>query len=526
MRFELAPRLFRIRNANQPRSGSASRRSRHRPSIEGLEDRRLLAAPTPNIAMISASTPDSNSVVLDYAVQNADLPRSFELGVYRSADATFDPSDQLVGSFQVVAPGTSASPPTLDANGHDATQQGVHQLDIPLANGLPPNPLHPYVLVVANPSGSVAETTTTDNTASFRKHTIAIVTHGGLQSTPGNRIPAWENRMANALKAQGYDVVIPFNWVAVSDHPGSAAKQGPRLANQVRQAAEQFPANEPVDLHFIGHSEGTVVNGVALQQLQKQSTPQIDAGFIKETLLDPHAANNGFPAPQYSVRSGFMGWVARKAINDYQARAKDPFVVVPSNVDQAEVFYQKTPVQFTHGSNGGLFNLWGQVPVKGEATYCDITGPGISHSGDFNVHDWYQVNVIPTLGNGTPYVCQSLLTASLSPASGTPASTTGRLGVASVHRPEFQGTSGPNARIWIVAGSPKGAIKIGQTNAGPDGSWSLTTRNLRNGNYRVRALALVPADPAHPRVQVMPRLRLGELTVNAPAATRRPERGS
>ena len=70
-------------------------------------------------------------------------------------------------------------------------------------------------------------------------------------------------------------------------------------------------------------------------------------------------------------------------------------MAVPPNVDQAEVFWQHTPVASANANNG-LYNLWGQVPVLGHATYYDVTGPGISHSGDFGVANWYRFNVLPT----------------------------------------------------------------------------------------------------------------------------------
>ena len=56
--------------------------------------------------------------------------------------------------------------------------------------------------------------------------------------------------MARALRRQGgYDRVIPFNWVALSNHPGAAAWEGGRLARRIRAAVSRFPADEPVDLH-------------------------------------------------------------------------------------------------------------------------------------------------------------------------------------------------------------------------------------------------------------------------------------
>ena len=174
-----------------------------------------------------------------------------------------------------------------------------------MPGGLPPDPQKPYVLVVADPSIPSALSDPTQ-TASFRTHVIGIVTHGGLQNTHWKFGPAWQAQTASILKSQGYDAVIAYNWVAASNHPGRAAIQGPRLASQILAVASQFPASDPVDLHFIGHSEGAVVNTQAIVQLEGMMTPQLKAGYIKDTLLDPHAANNAVPGQQYSLGKGVL----------------------------------------------------------------------------------------------------------------------------------------------------------------------------------------------------------------------------
>src|SRR5262249_52668404 len=147
-------------------------------------------------------------------------------------------------------------------------------------------------------------TTDPAQTASFRTYSIGIVTHGGLQNSHWKYGPKWQVQTAAVMQRQGYDAVIAYNWVAASDLPGRAAMQGPRLARQILAAASQFPASDPVDLHFVGHSEGAVVNTEAMVALDGEMTPQLRAGYIKDTLLDPHAANNGVPGKEYSVTSG------------------------------------------------------------------------------------------------------------------------------------------------------------------------------------------------------------------------------
>ena len=383
-----------------------------RPGVEGLEGRQLLATSLPDIAMVSAATRDSQSLTITYDVTGKALDAPVLFGVYRSADDRLDASDLLIGSVPVLAAGGGA--PTLDAAGRPAGDVGPHTMSLALDDGLPPNPERPFVLVVADPEDAVAESDEADNTASFRKHVIGVVTHGGIQPEDWIYGPAWQLRMGSNLRAEGYDHVIAFNWVSESRTPGAAVKQVPRLFKAILFAASQFPASDPVDLHLIGHSEGAVINSLAALRLRDEAPPSLEAGYLKVTMLDPHAANNAVAGQQYSVSNGLLGWYAKMSIDRFQARAKDPAVFVPDNVDDAEVFYQHTPVSQAQ-SNGGIYNLWGQVPVHGPAHYFDITGPGISHSGTFGVHDWYRLNIVPTLGDGSTFTRTNALTVAQAP---------------------------------------------------------------------------------------------------------------
>ena len=131
---------------------------------------------------------------------------------------------------------------------------GVHQLTIPLAQGLPPYPEKPYVLVVANPD-SPSVTTDPQQAASFRTYTIGIVTHGGIQDPSWKHGPPWQIETAAMMRSEGFNSVIAYNWVLQSSTPGAAIKQSPRLARMILDVASKFPAGDPVDLEFIGHSE-------------------------------------------------------------------------------------------------------------------------------------------------------------------------------------------------------------------------------------------------------------------------------
>jgi hypothetical protein len=487
-----------------------SRRPHRKPAIEGLESRALLTATLPDIALVSATTSDSRSVTFNYSITGAAVDQPIAFAVYRSATGQVDPGAPQVGSVVVNPPGPGG--PTLDTSGQPATAVGAHELTVALPGGLPPLPAEPYVVVAANPGHTVAESNTANDTASFRTYVIGVITHGGVQPKKWKvGGPPWEHQMAKALRAQGYDAVIPYNWVADSNHAGAAARQAPRLVKQILETASEFPAGAPVDLHLIGHSEGTVINSRAVQLLNKTNewTPGLKAGYLKMTILDPHPANNSRPGPQYSVSNGVLGAIARGEINAFQSKAKDPPVFVPANVQDAEVFYQHTPVRQTGGSNHGIYNLWGQVPVLGHASYFNLTAPGISHSGKFGVQNWYAANVVPTLGAGESFVETDTLTAAQGPVTPAGAAPGVRFIV------DYSGKAAPGAAVRLYA-APKGKAtltEVGHTTAGPSGEWALSTSPLALGRYRVVTQSDAPAGPRGRPATMKPTAWPGVLTV-------------
>ncbi|MCA1684546.1 MAG: hypothetical protein LC745_00885, partial [Planctomycetia bacterium] len=262
---------------------SRTRGGAAKPSFERLEERRALSGLPPQVDILGASTADSQSVTVDYRVENAATTQPFVIRIDRASGPEPRPGGTTVARA-TVGPGRAV---------------GDHELVIPVAGGLPPDPAWPYVVAVADATNPGA---TAGEAAAFRTHVIGVVVHGGVQDS--KQRPLWELKLARELKAVGYDEVIAFNWAAQSNTPGDAAKQGPRLANQVRRASAAFPPSDPVDLHLIGHSEGAVVVSQALLSLQHRTTPQLRAGYLKVTLLDPHAANNHAPGGQISVAPG------------------------------------------------------------------------------------------------------------------------------------------------------------------------------------------------------------------------------
>ena len=242
-----------------------------------------------------------------------------------------------------------------------------------------------------------------------------------------------------------------------SSTPGAAIKQSPRLARIILGTANRFPANSVVDLELIGHSEGTVVNTYALATLQDELTPALKAGFIEDTLLDPHAANNDIVSGKQMSFAGSLAGLAQVVVSNYQREAKDPPPYFPSIVDEANVFFEHS-----QATPGGIYNLWGQVPVKSEGPavhYYNLTGMGVTHSGKTGVNYWYRDFIAPTLGDQAPLVQQLQLNGQIDGAQPVPTPATPRAAragvstaVVSTDQPEFSGTAAPGSVVRLLLG--------------------------------------------------------------------------
>ena len=443
----------------------------------------------------------------------------------------------MVGTVTLAPPGAAVQQGaiTLDQSGKPATALGTHDLTIPLPQGLPPFPEKPYVLVVADPS-SASATADPEQTASFRVFTIGIVTHGGIQDQSWKHGPPWQIETAYMMRHEGFDSVIAYNWVLQSSTPGAAIKQSPRLARMIMDVASQVPANDPVDLEFIGHSEGTVINTYAIVTLAQELTPQLKSGYIQDILLDPHAANQNVPGQQMSF-GGALGGLARDIVTNYQAQANDPPAYIPSIVDQAQVFFQHS-----QSTASAIYNLWGQVPVKSFGPvvhYYNLSDMGATHSGKTGVNYWFRDFIAPTLGDQAPLIQQlqfngqidgakSPTAASVSPDTLIQRASTARADrvygpaqVVQTDQPEFSGTAAPGSLIRLAlspAGKPMNLTLAGVTTANASGQWSLTPiHSLRNGQYRTLVTAFSRTLATRPGLAIVPTQPLGRLVVDAPA---------
>jgi hypothetical protein len=363
--------------------------------VEELEGRLTPA----DVAVLSAQLLTPTTIQFTY--QTTDDPVPFTVGVYRSADTVLDAGDVLVTSVQVAEPSApEGSPSTIDLGA---------EMRIAAARD--------HVLVVADPGNTIVETDEANNTASFRKLALGVVVHGVQTS---GTFPAWVTAMTAALEAKGYDDTIGYNWAAASriPAPGVAALHGTRLAERIRLAADALATlpNDVVDLHLIGHSRGTVVVSRALLGLNADpGPPQLAIGYTKVTLLDPHPARNRAPlfnglleltnGTGVSTIGGFsfdpsFSTSLNAAITtlQFQAAVSDPRVVLPANVDETRLFFQRrmwfqTTTPFEQQLH---FNVWGDRPqdVVNQSGHAIIAVnlafvPSAAGLGHTRVQHWY-----------------------------------------------------------------------------------------------------------------------------------------
>ena len=228
--------------------------------------------------------------------------------------------------------------------------------------------------------------------------------------------------MAQSLEQVGYDVGIAFHWDALSalPIPGMTSLAGLQLSGEVLDAvASLAPRTDPDDviaLHLIGHSRGSVVISQAALDLEllEEVLPALaplKAGPLKMTFLDPHPANNAYTGTLYSAAPNLFGRIGTALYTRFQSAMQDPNVVVPASADWAEVYYQRTDYTRAVTPTEQFFLIWGQdegdievrAPGTTVVTSYDLTDtaeePGVP--GHYLVHDWYQDNVVPTLGDSS-----------------------------------------------------------------------------------------------------------------------------
>jgi hypothetical protein len=353
--------------------------------------------------MQAATALDPRSVTVGYTVELSGVS-SFDIAIYRSATATFNPAQDVKLADDIVS-------------GSNATQGAHTGVALSLPGPMAIDPAHPFVFAVATGPDSMT------STADFQKVIIGVVTHG-FESPLADEPPQWVTDMANTLmKSDGYNFVIPFNWVPESSLPisGEGVAAGEQVATMVETALKNtaiVPTGAVVDLHFIAHSRGSVVITTALQQLATDlpNQPAIQGGYWRETLLDPHPSHflNKAELGHTLNPISLAAWASGVAL---QSGMDDPLpLMIPARVTELQDYFERTPMSLLGANSPFLFttenflNPYGVSLNNGlklvdpNATIYNaqpLTAPGIGHS---ETYQWYVANVLPTLGTAGPFI--------------------------------------------------------------------------------------------------------------------------
>src|SRR5262249_32798500 len=117
------------------RNHGTRRRQCQRLSIETLEGRIALSTALPDVAVLSTAQRDAAHVMVTYQVRNAPVSRAMNLALDRSATAS-------VGGTTIQVASSTLTGSSLAI--------GTHSVLITLPNSLGIDPVHPFVIAVAN----------------------------------------------------------------------------------------------------------------------------------------------------------------------------------------------------------------------------------------------------------------------------------------------------------------------------------------------------------------------------------------
>lgn len=197
---------------------------------------------------------------------------------------------------------------------------------------------------------------------------LYVITHGLLVT---GEPTVWPDDMASAIRQRFGSIdptILVFDWASRSNtpSPGWAEDAGQELYARVLDYLLRDSVDGPIDVQFIGHSRGAVVNSEAIERLYSFSA--LGGGSLirrlQMTMLDPHP------------------W----------SLAADPDVVVWPHVDWADNYFQQN--DYPEGSIiAGAYNVNISLNVGGWNLGT------IDHS---DVHDWYHWTIDTDDTSGVP----------------------------------------------------------------------------------------------------------------------------
>ena len=362
----------------------------------------------------SVTTSDSKSLSIVYNVASNPTDAPFPIDVYRSSDPTYagaaDAAAVPVASLTVTAGDAVEGNHSITVSPY-GTAGAAYAFSQPQA--FRPDPTHKYLIVTADQTGTLSpDDATTVPQSGFRFWLVGAVTHGYVGSFPAvlnSEVPTdyageyqtfVDQFAATLTDADGYDAAVAFHWEYYADRalPMQPVQQGAALEQQLMAKAAALPIgpDDVIDLNLIGWSRGTIVVNSALTDLNADAAvpAAVKRGFVGESLVDPHPANNAISAFSIYGGAALTPVLNAEAIGvahgyiRFQEAAQDlqgVGFVIPPNVDAVSDMYQHNPASACFGSEA-LLNLWGIAPaqITGNGTTTiigdQVTTPGIGHS--------------------------------------------------------------------------------------------------------------------------------------------------
>ena len=183
------------------------------------------------------------------------------------------------------------------------------------------------------------------------------------------------------MQWQGYDAVMPFNWVKTATPRTRRASKGRSWPRRINAIAEQFPESAVVDLHVVGHSEGTTSTA------WRSGSPNDGAARVAEDFIQDTISNRTPPTttrPGSSARRTRSSGRSRSRSSPAPGGRRRSGGVRPGGRGCGRG--SSTSIRWSQDTHdGGEYNLWGQVPVPNHSGrpvhYYNLTATGASHSG-------------------------------------------------------------------------------------------------------------------------------------------------
>jgi hypothetical protein len=343
------------------------------------------------LTLDSATTVDAESVTVKYRIGPTYGKQPVKLQLCRAAKRPVTMCSAPVGT--VIGQ-------QMLTNAADLTP-GPHEVRIPTAKPLAPDPRNPFVVVIADSAGQTSQTW-------FRKSLVGVLVHGYAFSKrvaagkfiddalllPPDKfaewamreialddsgVVDWQREMEPSLESTAcYDpATFSFDWQfdSAMELRTILTARAREMHAQVVAVAKQLRAQhtgDVVDFHFIGHSRGTVMISQALIEQQVRPDPALAGSYIKLTLLDPHPANNKL-SPQESVDDRAVEGTCYRSYKQIQDVLADPLVVLPAKVGIREttVWFQQSTYAAIRNSHfvptdddiACPLNLWGRGSV-------------------------------------------------------------------------------------------------------------------------------------------------------------------